>query len=345
MSAVLTVPLLLILLAMAGRWLGKGRRDTQSIESHHHSLDVLEHLSGASPSAHPSPPQVSAHVRVLRADEAPAVPARRSLLPSSSELPRPEPRRVTVRPRRDAVQPRRRVVFIDDAANVGRPPLGGEAPAAAEPTEPVEPPAPVEAAEAPAPVEDLASPVGITGRRRAWRPAAPHHLRARPTVVAAAAAGIAAAVVGLLVVGSGGSPNPDRNPRSRPVAAPVRPAALTPTTPPPPRVVATSAGATEASYEVASGPIQMQLFASGPCWVELRSGSSTGPILFEGTLQPGAVKTYDADGPVWLRLGDPAGVQLRLDGVTIALPAAAIPFDVDITGPSLSSAQSVPAGT
>jgi hypothetical protein len=336
MSALLTVPLLLVLLAMAGRWLGKGRRDTQSIESHHHNLDVLEHLSGAPPSA----PPASAHVRVLRA-EAPASPPRRSLLPSSSELPSPEPRRRTV-------QVSRRVVFIDDAANAGRPALGGEPSANAEPGPTARPapaassaarPAPAEPATRPARTWDLASAVAAAARR-ARRPAVLHLPPARPAALAAAAVGVAAAAAaGALVVGSGHSPHP------QPAAEPSAPAAAPPTTPPPPRVVATSAGATEASYEVASGPIQMELVVSGPCWVELRSGSSTGTILFEGTLEAGTVKTFQTTGPVWLRLGNPAGVQLRLDGMSIALPAAAIPFDVDVTAPSLPSSQSAPAGT
>jgi hypothetical protein len=72
------------------------------------------------------------------------------------------------------------------------------------------------------------------------------------------------------------------------------------------------------------------LAATGTCWVELRSGSASGPILFEGDLGPGASHAFTNQSGIWLRVGYPAGVSLMLDGSPVKLPATGSPYDVSV---------------
>jgi cytoskeleton protein RodZ len=67
--------------------------------------------------------------------------------------------------------------------------------------------------------------------------------------------------------------------------------------------------------------------ATGACWLEARRGSATGQLLVERTLAPGdAVRLRGKR--IWLRLGDPASVQLRLNGRPLRLAAAADPINL-----------------
>jgi cytoskeleton protein RodZ len=53
----------------------------------------------------------------------------------------------------------------------------------------------------------------------------------------------------------------------------------------------------------------------GDSWLWVRSGSAAGPTVFEGTLLRG--KTLPVNlrhGPVWIRIGDPPSVDVRLGG-------------------------------
>jgi hypothetical protein len=65
--------------------------------------------------------------------------------------------------------------------------------------------------------------------------------------------------------------------------------------------------------------------AQGSCWLEARRGSASGALLAERTLAPG--QAVHLHGPrVWLRLGDPSSVRLRVNGkmLTAAYPAQPI---------------------
>lgn len=99
----------------------------------------------------------------------------------------------------------------------------------------------------------------------------------------------------------------------------------------PPALTATSTSATEAVYTVTAGSLQVSVDASAPCWVELRSGSPSGPVVYEGTLQSGASQTFSAGNGLWMRLGNPGGVQMRINGAAVNLPAAANPFNITVT--------------
>ena len=189
-----------------------------------------------------------------------------------------------------------------------------------------------------------AVPARAARRRDRTRPAGTGRRRRRYGVALASAAGVVvvaagagAAVVELHPFGPSTSHHV-ASAHGRSSAAPAGPAgtpaptvAPAPTTTVPPALTATSSTPTDALYTVAPGQLQVSLSASGPCWVELRTGSPSGPVMYEGIMQAGASQSFSAGGGVWLRLGDPGGVQLRINGSAVQLPNAANPFNVTVT--------------
>ena len=63
----------------------------------------------------------------------------------------------------------------------------------------------------------------------------------------------------------------------------------------------------------------------GPCWLEIRRGDRNGSLLYENTLQQGQTQPVDLmHGPVWIDIGDPSKVDLRLGGKLVhGLPTQA----------------------
>jgi hypothetical protein len=64
----------------------------------------------------------------------------------------------------------------------------------------------------------------------------------------------------------------------------------------------------------------------GPCWLLVRRQSETGPVLYEGTLQPGESLSFRPR--VWLRLGAPANVEAHRGASPLAGLAGAVPVDL-----------------
>lgn len=58
---------------------------------------------------------------------------------------------------------------------------------------------------------------------------------------------------------------------------------------------------------------QLRVTATADSWIEVRKSGSTGKVLFSGTLRDGQSKVFVAD-VIWLRLGSPSGVRLRVEG-------------------------------
>ena len=56
-----------------------------------------------------------------------------------------------------------------------------------------------------------------------------------------------------------------------------------------------------------------------PCWLQVRAGPS-GPMLFEGTLQPGEARPFDATRALWVRLGNLGHANVLVDGTPLVLP-------------------------
>ena len=70
------------------------------------------------------------------------------------------------------------------------------------------------------------------------------------------------------------------------------------------------------SHGAAALPSRAVLVASrGDSWLWVRSGSASGPTVFEGTLLQGKTLAVNLrNGAVWIRIGDPPKIDVRLGG-------------------------------
>jgi cytoskeletal protein RodZ len=90
----------------------------------------------------------------------------------------------------------------------------------------------------------------------------------------------------------------------------------TTTTPPPTTAPHTT---TKHHEKHAVGPVtstRAALVASrGSSWLWVRSGSAAGPTVYQGTLLQGkTLRVSLANGPVWIRIGDPPSLDVHLGG-------------------------------
>jgi Helix-turn-helix domain/RodZ C-terminal domain len=121
---------------------------------------------------------------------------------------------------------------------------------------------------------------------------------------------LALAVAAVLAVigaggGSGGGSTAASSSATHPPPSQSSSGSTAPPTPPPP-----APGAR---------PALLALAATGPCWVEVRSGSASGRVLFVGTLQAGQVRHFGL-APVWVRVGAPWDLAVRVRGHRMPLP-------------------------
>lgn len=102
------------------------------------------------------------------------------------------------------------------------------------------------------------------------------------------------------------------------------------TSPPPPTTTShhtTPKKKTHKKQHVSTALPTIAVFAAsrGPCWLEMRRGTQNGTLLYEDTLQQGQTQSVSLkDGPVWIDIGDPPKVDLRLGGKLVSgLPTQA----------------------
>jgi hypothetical protein len=112
-------------------------------------------------------------------------------------------------------------------------------------------------------------------------------------------------------------------------------------------IVATSSSPSgqSAVYPVSSGPYQVTVDTTAPCWVNATSAS--GSTLWTGTVQAGASQIIKATGPMTLELGAP-GATLKLGDLPVDYPTPFhTPFTAmfEPTSSSGSSATTVPPTT
>ena len=128
-------------------------------------------------------------------------------------------------------------------------------------------------------------------------------------------------IVGLfLALGSGASH------RGRPVA--LSPPSRKVARKQPPAQVA----AAPASRQRPAPPTLAILAARGDCWLLVRAGSASGPVVYEGTLRRGRSLTF-ALRFLWLRLGAPASVDVRVRGALVPGLSTLAPRNL-LVGPS-----------
>jgi hypothetical protein len=103
------------------------------------------------------------------------------------------------------------------------------------------------------------------------------------------------------------------------------------TTAPPKPAQLLSAGGGTATYQLRSKDALVVVKASGPCWIEVRVGSSAGQVVYEGTLEAGM--TAHVTGPAWIRLGNPPAVTVLVDGTPMPVPGrqVAVPMNLQFT--------------
>ena len=71
----------------------------------------------------------------------------------------------------------------------------------------------------------------------------------------------------------------------------------------------------------APSSVRLALTAAGPCWLLVRVGSDTGPVLYEGTLAAGKSLRYALGRSrprLWIRAGAPWNLRLALGGRAVA---------------------------
>lgn len=83
----------------------------------------------------------------------------------------------------------------------------------------------------------------------------------------------------------------------------------------------------------------------GACWLLVQVGSSSGPVVFERTLQPGQVVRFGLHRPLWIRVGAPWSLVARIGArtVTALLPTTTGEIVATATGLT-SSDQTASAG-
>ncbi|HET9690342.1 MAG TPA: DUF4115 domain-containing protein [Acidimicrobiales bacterium] len=160
------------------------------------------------------------------------------------------------------------------------------------------------------------------GRRPAAR-RAPRTRRpaARTSLLVGAAAALAVTGGAAALIAGGGTGRP-ATPAAPPDAAPARPAATVPapsptTTAPPPVSLASSSPA--GSVYTVTGPVTIAITAADASWVQVRSGGPSGAVISEGLLAAGRTETVPA--PVWIRLGNPTGVTVVVNGTPVRAPS------------------------
>ena len=83
-------------------------------------------------------------------------------------------------------------------------------------------------------------------------------------------------------------------------------------------------------------PVKLRITASsGDCWVEVRERSSTGRLLYEGTLVQGKSFSLIVKR-LWVRFGAAGSVDVALDGKPVAVPEGTV--DVLVTPAGIQSA-------
>lgn len=81
----------------------------------------------------------------------------------------------------------------------------------------------------------------------------------------------------------------------------------------------------------AVGHVSLLLTARADTWLEVRSGSSTGSVLYSGTLAAGSTKSFRARS-VWARFGAAGSLSARLDRKELRLPSGTYDATFDARG-------------
>jgi cytoskeletal protein RodZ len=121
--------------------------------------------------------------------------------------------------------------------------------------------------------------------------------------VIVALAGIIAVTILVVVAWKFGSAGPEQS-------AGFQPQATTPVV-----STGTSTKKVDTSPPRSSKKAKLVLYADGgDCWLQVRSKSATGKLLYEGTLQAGQTQRFVDDKRLWMQLGAPAYLKAIVNG-------------------------------
>lgn len=301
MGWVLLVTIVAAWLILATRWLVRDPHDDQAaVQSHQRALDRLRHVEGDPDSPPPeeaSPPQ--AHVRVLSSRE------RRPGRP-----PRPAPSTVPAPP-----------FAVDLDESVDERLTTADSPTTSD-----------EETGGPASPEDLRSLASAWPYRR--RLGAPRWLRVALACTLVGAVVVAGAIAaGWGRSGSGSGATAERAPEAETPRSTPSSDASDSEAPATPDVRLVASDGETASYAVSADLATVTVVAHEPCWVQVRSADGGGAVLFEATVAPGEQHTFEDPAGVWLRLGNPGGVEVQSNGSPVELPPegrGGSPFNVEL---------------
>ena len=165
-------------------------------------------------------------------------------------------------------------------------------------------------------------------RRRDEEPLVPETLAPRPRAPGAAlrtvagALVLAAAVGGLAAWRLAGSSSPHTAQQASSGAAAA--AAPAPVVKAKPKKASTTATTVAAAAAPKVAPAFAVIDAArGACWLSVRAGGPHGAVLFEGILAQGATKRFALAHAVWVRMGRPSVLDIRVAGHPVGgLPAS-----------------------
>jgi cytoskeleton protein RodZ len=77
----------------------------------------------------------------------------------------------------------------------------------------------------------------------------------------------------------------------------------------------------------------------GRCWLEVHRGSEAGELVFEGTIEQGTAKGPFTGKRLWLNVGAPSNLVVRLNGKRRSLPGTGVPREVVVSRKGISLAR------
>ncbi len=107
----------------------------------------------------------------------------------------------------------------------------------------------------------------------------------------------------------------------------------TSTTKPPAVLSMVSSTSSAATYQAPNGTYTVAFATTGRCWIEVRSGGSSGAVTWAQTLTSGGSYSFSTQGPLWIQLGAAQLASVTVNGTALALPQGfSSPFDVTLQG-------------
>lgn len=112
-----------------------------------------------------------------------------------------------------------------------------------------------------------------------------------------------------------------------------------PVAPIPPAMSDETAARAEPSAPAAEAPpvdervrISVEGVGAAGSWTEVRGRNASGPVIWDGTIPAGESQSWRVGRSVWMRVGDPSGLQVRVGERVIALSGGTGDFIVSRTG-------------